>query len=65
MNRARTIKRLANTAHQYLYLSNMPTHIQLDAYRICLRRIRDDLRQLFIEMTDEDPWDLHSTHKED
>jgi hypothetical protein len=65
VNRAEIVGQLADTADNYLHLDHMPTHVQLDSYRTCLRKIRDDLRQLYIEMTDEDPWNLCKGEQEE
>ena len=61
MNRAQRIGHLADVADSHLHLDTMPLPVQLDAYRSALTRLRDELRALFIEMTDENPWNQHDT----
>ena len=53
------IGRLADAADNYLALEklNMPIGMKLDAFKTGLRELSRDLKALYVELADENPWE--------
>lgn len=53
------IGRLVDAADNYLALEklNMPIEMKLDAFKTGLRELSRDLKALYVELADENPWE--------